>query len=220
MKSKFIILFILIVVAFPNVVSADLLMPGTKTVSMCHEIRNVNSFRFRDYIFLMASSGPVGPYSYYIIEKGDCLSVGYKFGSALVYAMKKTDYGDFSKQLQSVDPATGDLLKDNPKAIELIAALPGSKTVKREDPLDKMTVVWEVILSGDDRLAAEKLKTINTYTDGTVEEKAFSNQNAVPASSENPLEATIFYKLLFYIIIPAIALIVIVAIIMSRKLKK
>lgn len=87
MRNKLIILFAFVLVfsVFPQAVSADLIMPGTKSISWCYKISNIDNYP--DYVFFLhgyplAEGVP--------LKQGECINF-YKFASPHIYAIKNND---------------------------------------------------------------------------------------------------------------------------------
>lgn len=68
------------------IVSADVIVPGSKTIGVCSRITNYDSFP--DYIFLTVGVG-INPLTPYWITNNSCIKSGYKFSSVQVYAVEK-----------------------------------------------------------------------------------------------------------------------------------
>tara|TARA_Y100000310_G_C20526800_1_gene736450 strand:+ start:59 stop:796 length:738 start_codon:yes stop_codon:yes gene_type:complete len=75
-------------------VSADIIMPGTKSISHCAKITNMDNYP--DYVFFYHNVGPMADKITEIIVQDQCLEIGYKFNSLNIYAIEEDKYSSFS----------------------------------------------------------------------------------------------------------------------------
>lgn len=199
MNSKIIILFFVFgMLSFYPLVSADIIMPGTKIIGGCHKISNIEDYS--DYYFILY--GEIMTLSQ--IEQDECFSF-YKFEHPIIYAIKKTDI-EINK-LNNFSEYSDKLIPSDIKLYDL-------NIVSDTSPLVGRTIVLEINGINDNELDIKKTKIIYSYYDGTSEEKYFEDQELYPQPSRGDLPPW-----WLYIIVPIIAIIIIAAILKRRKKK-
>ncbi len=208
MRNKLIILFAFVLVfsVFPQAVSADLIVPGTKSVNWCYEISNINDYP--SYVFvsnadIMASPG--------VINQGDCFSF-YKFSLTSIYAIPKTEFVKSELNRKFFEG-------NNPKLIKSNIQLKAFGSVQKNDPLQKVVITLDIKSLSESNFDIQKSKVTYTYTDGTSEEKVFQSQKTMPKSSKTAILPWWFAKF-WYIILPIVAIVLIGIILFVRRLKK
>ncbi len=220
MTNKLIILFAFVLVfsVFPQAVSADLIMPGTKPVSWCYEISNINDYP--DYVFVfneerLAAHG--------IINQGDCFSF-YKIGLTSIYAISKTEFVEsgLNKELTNKELSEFNrefFQENNTRLIKSNIQLNAFGSVQENDPLEKAVITLDIQSLSENDFNIQKSKITYTYTDKTSEEKVFQSQEVTPKPSEIAISPWWFAKF-WYIILPIVAIVLIGIILLARRLKK
>ena len=209
MKNKPIILlfvFVFVFSIFPQAVSADLIIPGTKSVDWCYEISNINDYP--NYIFVFNEELLTG---HRIINQGDCFNF-YKNGLTSIYAIKKTEFNENELNRKFFEENNSKLIKSN---IQLNAF--GS--VQENDSLQKAVITLDILSLSKNNFDIQKSKITYIYTDGTSREKIFQSQETIPESSKTAILLWWFVKL-WYVILPIVAIVLIGIIFLIRRLKK
>lgn len=209
MTNKLITLSALLLVllfVFPQTVSADVIEPGTKSVSWCYEISNVNDYP--DYVFVYNEERVTG---HGIIHQGDCFSF-YKIGLTSIYAIKKTEFNENELNREFFS-------KNNPKLIKSNLQLNAFGSVQENDPLQKAVITLDIVSLTENNINIQKSKVIYTYTDGTSEEKVFQTQDITPESSRTAISPWWFAKF-WYVVLPIVAILLIGLVLLLRRLKK
>ena len=134
MSNKTIIIPGIMFLLFSSFVFADSITPGDVPIEYCAQLENVEEFP--EYVFLTKIVGPmVGPEGEYgLLESKQCISMGYKFNSAEIYAMKKADYSENI---------------DETKLIPLDADINRRTWTSMWDPRSKITESFTVRVEGD-----------------------------------------------------------------------
>lgn len=208
MRNKLIILFTfaLIFSVFPQAVSADLIIPGTKSVNWCYEISNINNYP--NYVFVFNEERVTG---HKVINQGDCFSF-YKIGLTSIYAIPKAKFDE--------SELSGEFFEENnPKLIKSNIQLNAFGSVQENDPLQKAVITLDIKSLSESSFDIQKSKVTYTYTDGTSEEKVFQSQEIIPEPSETAFMPWWFAKF-WYIILPIVAIVLIGIILLVRRLKK
>jgi len=208
MRNKLIILFafVLIFSVFPQAVSADLIMPGTKSVNWCYEISNINDYP--DYIFVFNEERVTG---HKVINQGDCFSF-YKIGLTSIYVIPKAEFNESELNREFFE-------ENNPKLIKSNIQLNAFGSVQENDPLQKAVITLDIESLSESSFDVQKSKVTYTYTDGTSEEEVFQSQEIMPEPSKTAIMPWWFAKF-WYIILPILAIILIGIILLIRRLKK
>jgi|SRR3989338_7245983 len=233
--KKTIILFVLLTLVLALNVSADVIIPRTKSIDWCYEISNINDHP--NYRFLLLDKSGLSSYS--VIKQGDCISF-YKLGVPSIYALTQENFNELSDELTAL---TGTSLWSSPtwaqedtlnyrenylkvenylgnytKFIPSNIKLDSYGVVSKNDPLEKVRIVLEISLLNRNNFEIKKSKVIYTYNDGTSEEKIFQDQNITPEPSRKAVLPGGFARF-WYIILPILAIIVILIILLKRKRK-
>ena len=216
MENKLAILFSMILLLAPSVVSADVIMPGQKGVSWCYEISNIGDYP--DYVFIVSTEYPLAEYE--IIDEG-CFTF-YKNGQASVYAIPKNEFNEseLSMLSYSVRLRRGDEEPDPREIFENYLeqnflksdiTLEAFGTVPEDDPLKDVVITLQIRSLDENTFDVDKSMITYTYADGTSEEKVFQRQDVLPDRSKKAFP--FLYIVISVIAIAAIALI-------SRKFRK
>lgn len=217
MKTKPIILLtltLIILTIIPSIVYADVIIPGTKSISWCYEISNMEDYP--DYVFLLHGKPMM---DYKIVEPDECFSF-YKFTTVSIYAVEKSKFNENELKEKNYTEIEN-YFTNNPNVIPSDIQL-GSysyRTVKENDPLEKAVTTLQIISLTGNNLHVQKSKITYTYTDGTFEEKPFQVQDVIPEPSKKAIIPWWFAEF-WYIILPVLAAAIIAAILLSRRLKK
>lgn len=208
MRNKLIILFafVLILSVFPQSVSADSIISGTKSVNWCYEISNINDYP--NYVFVFNEERVTG---HEVINQGDCFSF-YKIGLTSIYAIPKAEFNE--NELNSKF-----FKKNNPKLIKSDIQLNAFGSVRENDPLQKAVITLDIQSLSESNFDIQKSKVAYTYIDGTSEEKVFQSQEIRPEPSKTAILPWWFAKF-WYIILPIVSLVLIGIILLIRRLKK
>ena len=208
MRNKLIILFAFVLVfsVFPQVVSADLMIPGTKSVNWCYEISNINDYT--NYVFVFNEERVTG---HEVINQGDCFSF-YKIGLTSIYAIPKTEFNESELNREFFE-------ENNPKLIKSNIQLNAFGSVQENDPLQKAVITLDVQSLSENSFDIQKSKVTYTYTDGTSEEKVFQSQGTMPEPSKTAILPWWFAKF-WYVILQIVAIALIGIILLIRRLKK
>ena len=208
MRNKLIILFALVLIfsVFPQAVSADLIISGTKSVNWCYEISNINDYP--DYVFVFNEERVTGHKG---INQGDCFSF-YKIGLTSVYAISKAEFIEAELNMEFFEG-------NNPKLIKSNIQLNAFGSVQENDPLQKAVITLDIESLSESSFDVQKSKVTYTYTDGTSEEKVFQSQEIMPEPSKTAIMPWWFAKF-WYVILPILAIILIGIILLIKRLKK
>jgi len=209
MTNKIVILFSLILLIIPPIVIADVIPSGHKGVSYCFEISNIN--KFQDYSFLAEfQHWLTGETWVELINAGDCVSNSR--ASVNIHAV--------NSNLVNLDVKDNlKLLIEEQKAIKSNIIVKPYGLVKENDPLKKVWNIFEVVNIDKDNFELKKLKVKYEYEDNTTEEKVYLKQEIMPEPSRKPSLPWWFAKL-WYTIIPVTALIILIAVLLIRKIRK
>ncbi|MCX6811470.1 MAG: hypothetical protein NT039_02140 [Candidatus Berkelbacteria bacterium] len=218
MKKLFIFLGLALTFLVPSIVSADILEPGMKEIDYCFQVENIKDYS--EYVFLSYFQEPVGGHK--VINQGDCVSF-YKFSNPTIYAIKKGDFNE--NEIGSTDEQEKNYFQNNKKLIASGLSIKSIGSVKENDPRQKVVDVYKIESLDSALLKIFPLKVIYTYTDGTSEEKIYQSQ---PNSTETPKRPEpskktflpYWFSIIWYIVLPLIALIIIIAILIYRRTKK
>jgi hypothetical protein len=208
MKKGIILLFSMILVfsIFPQTVSADLIIPGTKSVNWCYEISNISDYP--NYVFVFNEERVTG---HGVIHQGDCFSF-YKNGLTSIYAIPKTEFNESELNRKFFE-------ENNPKLIKSNIHLNSFGSVKENDSLQKAVVTLDIQSLNKRNFDIQKSKVTYTYTGGTSEEKVFRSQEIMPKPSKTNILPWWFAKF-WYLILPIAAIVLIGVILLIRRLKK
>lgn len=201
MKYKIIILLTLAL--FCQAVSADVIIPGTKSVDWCYEISNINDYP--DYVLVFHDERAK---DYGMINQGDCFSF-YKIGLTRIYAIKKAEFNEGELNRDFFEENNSKLIRSN---IQLNAFSP----VQENDPLQKAAITLDIQSLSENNFEIKKSKITYTYTDGTTEEKVFQSQEVIPDRSKIAILPWWFARF-WHIILPIAAIAIIGIIIFIRK---
>jgi hypothetical protein len=189
---------------FVNTVSADIIIPGTKSINWCYEVSNINDYP--EYVFFYFEEALA---DYDIIKQGDCFNF-YKLGIPHLYAILKTDFDKNKLSSEFFDGNNFLLIKSN---ISLVPIGP----LDEEEPLNKVVITLDIVSIKDDKLTLTKSLVTNTYLDGTVEKKPYSNYKST-TKVEYPPEDSVNPKI-WYFTFSWIAFVLICTALVIRKIK-
>ena len=85
---KQLILLVLLIMS-ASLVAADVMIPGMKNIPYCTTVTNADSLE--EYYVIGAIEG-VSTFGYKLIHDNECFETGYKFNTGHYYFMNKTDY--------------------------------------------------------------------------------------------------------------------------------
>ena len=197
----------------PAIVYADMVVPGTKSVSWCYEISNMD--QYPDYVFFTYVDWPMAGIK--VIKTEKCFYF-YKLSKAILCAAKRENSGE--KEIRDLDNFIEnnrkrsflDDIKNNPKiACSKFLLLPYG-TVGESNPLDSVVRTLKIFSLTKNRLMVWQTKTTYTYEDGTSKTKIFSFRDYL----------WVFWQLVnfWYIVLPALSMTGIIVILFLRKIKK
>jgi hypothetical protein len=218
MKKLLIFLGLTLTFLIPSIVSADILEPGMKEIDYCFQVENIKDYP--EYVFLSYFQEPVGGHK--VINQGDCVSF-YKFSNPTIYAIKKSDFNE--NEIGSTDEEEKNYFQNNKNLIASGLSIKSVGSVKISDPRQEVIDVYKIESLDSTSLKIIPLKVIYKYTDGTSEEKIYPSQ---PSSTETPkrpepsnkTSILRWFSIIWYLILPLIALIIIIAILIYRRTKK
>jgi len=214
MKNLLIFLGLALMFLIPSIVSADIIEPGMKEVDYCFQVENIKDYP--EYIFLSYFQEPVGGYK--VINQGDCVSF-YKFSNPTIYAIKKDDFNE--NEIGSTDEEEKNYFQNNKNLIASGLSIKSIGSVKESDPRQEVIDVYKIDSLDSTSLKISPLKVIYKYTDGTSEEKIYQSQ---PNSTETPQrpepsKKITWLNMIWYIVLPLTALIIIIILIYRRTKK-
>ncbi len=158
MKNRLIII-IGIIILLGSIVSADLIMPGTKDVSYCAKIDNIDDFP--DYTILAYNDQKVGGSEniFMKLKQDKCIYFGYKFNMVKLYAVKNSDI-DIIKSIEDMNLSQGYLEPIIESSSDFI--IPLNVDFKRRtstgtwDPRSKVTEIFTLKMQGEDSFVVDK----------------------------------------------------------------
>lgn len=218
MKKLFIFLGLALILLIPSIVSADILEPGMKEVDYCFQLENIKNYP--EYVFLSYFQEPVGGHK--VINQGDCVSF-YKFSNPTIYAIKRSNFNE--NEIGSTDEEEKNYFQNNKELIASGLNIKSIGSVKENDPRQEVIDVYKIDSLDSTSLKISPLKVIYKYTDGTSEEKIYQSQpnsTATPQRPESSRKTSLpyWFSIIWYIALPLVALIIIIAILISRRKKK
>jgi hypothetical protein len=189
-------------------VDADVIEPGKKVVSYYYQISNITSYP--DYIFLI--HGSPSP-SYQVLNSSDFSF--YKFSTVSIYAVRKSDFNQ--TELENMDSSQIDsYFKNNSQVIPsniVLKSIYG--TYSSTNSLEKVLVVMEIVSLNSTHLELKKSLAKFFYSDGTVKEAYFQDQNTTPPP---PDKTSGWSENWWFIALPLAALTsIIIVILLNRK---
>jgi hypothetical protein len=208
MKIKISISLIILFILALSISSAyaDVIEPGQKNINLSYKITNINDFS--DYVFLL--HGTPSP-TVEILNSSEFSF--YKLSAASIYSVKKSNFNQ--DIMNQNDTTIENYFNNNSDVIHSNLELSGSYgTVNESSNLKSAIIELEIVSANDTSLLIKKSKIIFNFTDGTTQTKDFVNDNTTPNPSKNQ-HVNIDY--LWYIILPIIAAIIIIAILIARR---
>ena len=205
---------IIICVSIIPSISADIIMPGTKSSTYRYEIENMNEYS--DYVFIRCDLyAPWG--EPVLLTIGESFSF-YKLSTPSIFAVKEEDFNE--SDLQKDINEQWEYFEDNPKVIQSNIELePVFTNLPANEPLESSYIYLEIISIDDASLQIKKDRVVYTYNDGTSEEKYFNSQDTMPERSKKAL-LPFWFESFWYFWIPLIAIICILIILFVRKRDK
>jgi hypothetical protein len=168
-------------------VSADIIMPGEKTISYCFEISNVNEFPsyyfITGYDFTKPAAGYVIPE---IIEQGGCYHF-YKYARPTIYAIKDAELNRSLFKDGILLYEYNDVFYNITNLIPSGITLQYRSTFPENNPLKGMVDILTITTVNDEQLTIMKDNVIYTYVDGSTEMKRYSDQDIRPEPSRKAL---------------------------------
>ena len=194
MKTKIALTLGILILFIVPMISADLITPGYKSISITNRITNINDFQ--DYVFVSGPTGSPGPTcDFQIIERDGIIPKYYKFCQISVYAIKKSDFNQ-----EEID----NLNTRNDNFTEM------QKLILEFENSDKVKLVIENV----------DIHTIFpiTSTRESIENQYIINLNTIKSKPDKVITGR-NNLLYFYIIVPIVALALIILIIVFRRKK-
>jgi hypothetical protein len=198
-------LMLLVVLLFcVSHVSADMIETGKKNINVHYKLMNSDSYP--EYVFLVYTFAPmIGCYS---IINSDEEFGGYKFSSALIYAIRASEYekiqiGDSDKSVQEFFETNPYLLASNVQLTFI------GKKVPDIDPLVDQIIILEIV-ECTQRIFTLRISSIHyRYSDGAIEEVTYQINDVTPvrihpSDLPEPLSRKVAWA--WYCIIPLAAL--------------
>jgi hypothetical protein len=190
-------------------VGADVVEPGKKEISYYYQISNITSYP--DYIFLL--HGSPSP-SYQVLNSSEFSF--YKFSTVSVYAVRKSDFNQV--ELENMNASQIDsYFKNNIQVIPSNTVLKGTYgTFSSTNPLEKVLIVMEIVSLNSTHLELKKYLAKYVYSDGTVKEAYFQDQNTTPTPPDGSARWSGNW---WYFALPLAALIGIITVILRNRKK-
>ena len=207
MSNKFIILFGLVLLIMPSMVSADITPLGYKYIYPDFQVSNIDNYP--DYIFTTSFQDPMCGHE--IINQDECIS--FYWSSQTIYAIKKSDFNE--EKIETKYGGNIFYFKPNFSFVSFNLEIERIGYIPETDPREKVVDVLEITSLSEDDFEIRKSKVIYTYTDGTTEEKTYFNQDIRPEPSIKSVLPQ-WFVILWYFVLPIIALVIIVIVLMRR----
>lgn len=191
MRSTIVFGLILVLLIVP-LVSADIIIPGTKTITISNKINNINDFP--DYVFISGSTeGPgSGMCGLDVVgTDGLILPYYYKFCAVSVYAIAESDFDQVL-----IDQLNNGSYYNYELALELFEAIPKIEVIKN---IRTSKVVSESSI----------IQKINNFYDIDLEQVKIEPDRIDTEKN--------YLKLSLYLLISLIAIILIILILVRRK---
>ena len=207
----------LVVLGTLSSVSADVIIPGEKSVSFSYEISNMNEYK--GYVFVLFGVAGYGPASTArLIRADEPIIAFYKFARPSIYAIKETDFND---SVLTMDLAAQEqYFVNNTKVIKSnIELSSGLSRVPEDSPLASSKVILTIVTLDASQFVLQKIKIIYTYTDGSTEEQPFVSQDITPSPSRQPMTLS-WSSSLWFIVLPGCAVAGIMYVVLKRRRKK
>lgn len=190
-------------------VGADVIEPGKKEISYYYQISNITNYP--DYIFLL--HGSPSP-SYQVLSSGEFSF--YKFSTVSIYAVRKSNFNQAELENMNTSQIES-YFKNNTQVIPSNMVLKGTYgTYSSTNPLEKVVVVMDIVSLTSTHLELKKSLAKYIYTDGTVKEAYFQDQNTTPTPADGSAEWSGNW---WYFALPLAALIGIITVILINRKK-
>ncbi len=213
MKKPALIFLLLLILILPFGL-ADMLPIGQKYANYCFQISNVNEFN--NYTIIAYIKNYAGYSLAEEIREDSCVGF-YKFSEPTIYASKESDYYELDLTLNGQLTEEEEKLYFNSNSSLLKSDMKFHNfLVAKNDPLEKIVDVLEIVNISEEEFLLKKLKVIYTYSDGATEEKFYTNQSKMPPRSRRAIFPWWFTKL-FYFIIPLMALVIVIFLITKNR---
>lgn len=208
MKTKISISILIVFILAFNIsfAYADVIEPGKKNINLGYQISNINNFPY--YVFLLHAD----PFPEYEILNSSEFSF-YKLSTASIYAVKRSTFNkNFLAQANQTE--IDEYFNNNSDVIHSNLKLFGNYgSVNQNDELENVTIVLEIVSVNETDLVIKKSKIIYSFTDGSTQENAFTNENNTPEPTKP--KTSIYY--LWYLVVPVLAAIAIAIVLISRR---
>jgi len=193
-----IIILMLVLLVFP-IVSADVIMPGYKTISIQNKISNIGDFP--NHMFILGPSlenpGPLGLSVQLVEEDGVIPGQYYKFASPSVFAIEKDKWDE--EKMQKFMDSEIDPFNSQESYEEYIALM---------ESMDTKEVISGLINENQ----VPESSTVELET------KTFTiDLNKVKTEPDDTEKEVDYLKTVIYVLIALIVLIIIIAILVKRK---
>ena len=206
-RSLILISLALLWIITASAVHADVIDPGEKNVPLYYKITNIDSYP--DYVFLLQGN----PTPSFMVLNSSEFSF-YKLSTGSIYAVGKTSFNQ--SELEKMNATQLDnYFNNNTNVIHSNTELKGSYgNVNQSSSLNKVVVELEITSINDTDLVIKKTRAIYFYADGSNKTAQFQDQNTTPTpdNSLNPAD------ILWYFILPLIAVVAVLLIIFRRKI--
>lgn len=222
-KKLFITFLVAIAMVLPQTSHADVISLGSKSIGYCFQLEGME--KYPDYTFLVHYQTVGG---YHVMAQGECLSF-YKLASPTIYAVLKTKFDEKALGTQGSD-VERNYFQTNKNLIHSTFAIQPMSSTSENDPLASVADKLQVESLTDSALTIVPKSVKYTYTDGTSEEKSYSDAAARPLSktiSEVARPAPSRSALLpwwtthfWYIIVPIIGVVGIIMLMVIKKRAK
>lgn len=159
--------------------SADIIMPGQKSISYCFEIANISEFP--DYAFIVSFAEPIGGHQ--MIEQGKCVQF-YKLARPVIYAAPKAGFSP--SEIPADKAAEKSYFDTNPKLLKSSVQISNPGTVDEKDPRSEAVDVLRVVGMSGRTLDIKKESVRYVYTNGARETLPYMSQDERPEPKAIP----------------------------------
>lgn len=193
MRSTIIFGLILVLLILP-LVSADIIIPGTRTIAISNKISNINDFP--DYVFISGSAeGPgLGMCELKVVGSDGLIEFYYQACGISIYAIAESNFDQ--ALIDQIDQINNEPPYNRALALELFEAIP------------KIEVIKNIRTSGV-VLELSTIQKINNFYDIDLEQ--------VKTEPDRTDTEKSYLKLTLYLLISLVAIILIIVILVRRK---